>query len=205
MTDEITDTGTENDDTAAADEAFAALTEDDLRERSQELHDAQELWEDVVGTSTPKIACPECTGRGAVSGGSLGDICVRCLGKRVIDAPGAKPVEMPPFRQLREAITAYGNALADQALPEGHRAKKGLALPPASSVATMDELRALGKRALDTSRQLARGARPDLDALPAAREPVEDNDLTANEDAAVSDAELDDLEDAAREEGDRDD
>jgi len=199
MTEEISEIDTDTDDTAAAnaaaEEAFASLTEDDIRERSQELHDAQELWETLAITSTPKIACPECSGRGSVGSGSLGDICVRCMGRRVIDAPGSAPIEMPPFAELRAAIGAYGDALADQALPPGHRAKKNLALPAASTVPTMDALRKLGKDGLARSRQLA-DARP-LSALPAARDRVEGNDLTENEDTEIDDAELDDLEDAA--------
>lgn len=195
MTDEIDDQ-----DTTAADEAFACLTEADIRERSQELHETQELWEEYAYIANPKMPCPECGGRGAVSGGSLGDICVRCEGARVLEQPGRQTVNMPPFAALRGAITAYGNALADRALPEGHLVKRGLALPPASTVPTLEDIRKLRTEAENGCKQLS--GTPGLEGireLPAAREPVEDNDLTANEDSDIEDAELDELEDQAHE------
>jgi hypothetical protein len=186
MTDEIDDQ-----DTTAADAAFASLTEEDLRVRSQELHDTQELWEELAYVKNEKIPCPECSGRGAVSAGSLGDICVRCEGRRVIDRPGSQPLEMPPFRELRAAITAYGNALADAALPEGHIAKRNLALPAASTVPTVDAITALRD---DARKQIATVSHREALRLKDARAPREDNDLTANEDSEISDAEIDELE-----------
>lgn len=130
------------------------LTEEDLRARSHALNEAQETWEEVAYLANPKMPCPECSGAGAVPGGSLGDICVRCMGARVIEQPGRQSVNQPPFAELRAAITEYATALADRRLPAGHRAKQHLALPAAETVPSLEDLRTLTKVAIDTARQL---------------------------------------------------
>ena len=144
---------------AGADQTFSdddlrEITEGDLAQRSQALDDAQAHWETVAYLSQPRVPCPECGGRGVVTAGVFGDVeCVRCQGQRVIEHPGAEPFAMPPFAQLRAAISDYGNALADRALPEyladgrKHPGKRHLALPPASSVpslASINEIYAQG-------------------------------------------------------------
>lgn len=141
------------------------LTEDDLRERSEKLSDLQGMYNDIAYVMDPKMPCPECGGGGAVDAGSLGSICVGCMGAKVINQPFYEPMKQPDWKQLRAPITAYFDALADRALPDGHDNKKGLALPPASSV-TFDkemynELFAQGKAEVkvlatnETAKQLA--------------------------------------------------
>jgi hypothetical protein len=131
-----------------------SITDDDLRARSQALDDAQTQWEEYVWVATPKIPCNECGGSGMVIGGSLGDFCPTCGGSRVIESPGGHRIKMPPFATLRSAISAYGDALADRELPAGHRGKRNLALPAASSVPTLEQLQKLGTEALIKVRQL---------------------------------------------------
>jgi hypothetical protein len=146
--------------------AAESLTEADLRDRSQLLDEAQTTWEEVKYLAIPKMPCPECSGAGSVSGGSLGDICVKCWGTRVLEVPGAQPFPMPDFAALRAGITKYGNAqLAagftfDQrrALPEGHPMKDPT-LPPASAVPTIAQIQALMDQAHEISRKaLAQGS-----------------------------------------------
>ena len=161
------------------------LTEDDLRERSEALNEAQELYEELAFLKNPKMPCPDCGGSGSVYGGSLGDVCPRCGGARMLDQPGGEDLEMPDFRALRGAITAYGNALADQALPSGHQAKQNLLLPPADSVPTLEQLEALGERAKELSRGLPA---PDYSQLPPSRAAGQ-----------LTDADLDEMEDAMEE------
>jgi hypothetical protein len=139
----------------------ASLTEDDLRARSEALDKAQTMYEEYAWVATPKVPCPECGGAGSVIGGSLGDFCPTCGGSRVIESPGGHRIQMPPFAALRGAITQYGNALADRALPAGHRAKRGLALPPAGSVPTVEQLDALTDEALSQVKRLE-GATPGI-------------------------------------------
>lgn len=166
------------------------LTDGDLRERSEALHKAQELYEELAFLKNPKMPCPECGGAGSTYGGSLGDVCPRCMGARMLDRPGGEDLEMPDFRKLRAAITAYGDALADKALPEGHQAKKHLALPPAESVPTPEEIEELASHAKEQARQLEG---PDMSKLPApAQRPAAGL-------GGVSDAELDEMEDAMEE------
>jgi hypothetical protein len=172
------------------------LDEEDLRKRSAALDEAQTAWEELAYVSTAKAPCPECSGAGQIGGGTLGDICPRCLGQRVIDAPGSEPLEMPPFSHLRAAITAYGDALADRALPAGHRARKQLALPPASSVPALESLVMLKVTAIGKAKQL-RGAPGWVDPKLLA-EPKKAKGLAGDgELGEYSDAELAELEDAA--------
>lgn len=181
------------------------LTDDDLRDRSQALHEAQEKWEKLAYVTVKKIPCRECGGAGSVASGGFGDICVACMGTRLEEAPDAEDFEMPDFGKMRLAISAYGNALADLALPDpealhklrrklrdehdrGHHAgmvgersgrctfvedgqrcpfgekiggpqvgqavRRGLALPPTSSVPTMEAIRAIDEQAKAQLKQL---------------------------------------------------
>lgn len=196
----MSDFDTDNELTdAEMEDIVSELTEDDLRARSQKLHETQELYEELAYLANPKMPCPECTGAGNVSGGSLGDICVRCMGSRVLDRPGSPVVEMPNFAQLRASITDYGNAVADRALPPGedgkpHRAFKGLALPAASKVVTMEEIDKLYEHGQETAKKL-QGQAPAVEGIslnpPASRQGLlsDDGDL-----GDYSDADLDEME-----------
>lgn len=172
----------------------ASLTEDDLRQRSQALDNAQTMFEEYAWIATPKIPCNECGGSGMVIGGSLGDFCPTCGGSRVIESPGGHRIKMPPFAELRGAITAYGNALADRELPTGHRARRNLALPPASSVPTLEQLNALSAEALTKVRQLE-GATPGLVDQKQLAQAKRAKGLTRDGDLGdFDDAELDEME-----------
>lgn len=81
-----------------------------------ELEVAVDLAERVAFLSVQKMPCPECAGAGAISGGSLGDICPGCHGRRVVDHPGAAPADIPslePWRGFLRNLYAYKH---DQAL-----------------------------------------------------------------------------------------
>jgi hypothetical protein len=183
-----------------AEDIVATLTDEDLRQRSQALHDAQETWEELQFLSTPKIPCRECGGSGQVSGGSFGSICVGCMGERMVTPKGAPSFDMPDFSGMRKAISAYGDALSDRALPDGHRGKRQLALPAASTVPTLELIETLGEQALSKARQLQSGRPPGHfdpkqlpDAAPA-KGLAGEGDL-----GEYDDAELAEMEDAANE------
>src|SRR3990167_3267690 len=156
MTDELDNNDDNPDGFTDEDKAAIAdgISEGDLRGRFQALEDAQEEWEKVAYVAVPKIPCPECGGAGQISGGSFGDICVGCMGARVVAAPGAEGLDMPDFRGFLSRLSAYAAAMDDRALPDGHRTKKNLALPPASSVPTLAELTALEREAKKVAKQL---------------------------------------------------
>lgn len=182
---------------AAEREIVAEISDADIAQRFKALDEAQETWEEVSYLANPKMPCPECGGAGAVGGGSLGDVCVRCMGARVVEQPGRQTVQQPPFAELRAALRAYGDALIDQRLPEGHRAKKGLALPAPETVPPLADLQQLTKDAINVSRQLA-GAPglADIKSLPEAKKAkglAGEGDL-----GEYTDAELADMEDAAK-------
>ena len=170
---------------ADLDAIAATLTDEDIRVRSQALSDAQDDWEAVAAYANPQMPCPECGGAGSVAGGSFSDLCIRCEGKRTIDMPGSPDFVMPPFAELRKAIGAYGDALADKALPDGHRAKRQLALPPASTVPKLDDISNLRTQAAERSREL-RGNVVDPKLLAEA----------AKRDGLTSERGLDDYDDA---------
>ena len=107
---------------------LVALTEDDLQKRSQKLDDIQEMFEELAYVSEPKMPCNECAGSGSVDAGSLGSICVKCMGARVINRPFYEPIKKPEFHKLRASITNYGDAL-----------REGRELPPVSSVFGEDD------------------------------------------------------------------
>jgi hypothetical protein len=157
----------EHEDSELTDDELAdvvdSLTDDDLRERSQALNEAEELYEELAFLGNPKMPCPECVGAGSVSGGSLGDICPRCIGQRVIDRPDSEPLKRPPFKELRAAISKYGNAMANAQLPAGHDGKRDLALPAAASVPTLEEIKAIYSEGKALARQIGSGhALPEL-------------------------------------------
>jgi len=104
----------------------------ELDERARDLEDLQTEYEKISFLGTPKMPCPECAGGGSVDAGSLGNICLGCMGARVVDRPFTKPPKLPDFPALRAGISNYRNAL-----------EKGLALPPASSVVSEEELEEL--------------------------------------------------------------
>lgn len=173
------------------------LSEEDIRQRLAALEAAQTRWERLAHLETPKIACDECGGAGAIGG----EICVGCMGKRVVDAPDAEPFECPDFAAIRKQITDYAAVLDDRALPDGHRIKKNLALPPASTVPDLAAIKAIDDQAkarMSQLRQLGAGDGPrgvDQRQLPEPKRPtgmMGDGDL-----GDIEDAELDELEDAA--------
>ncbi|HZJ65924.1 MAG TPA: hypothetical protein VFD36_20595 [Kofleriaceae bacterium] len=170
------------------------LSDEDIRQRLQALEDAQNRWDRLRFAAVPKQPCDECGGRGMVGR----EVCVGCMGKRVVDAPDAEDFECPDFAAIRGQITAYAAALDDRALPDGHRIKKNLALPPASSVPDMASIKALDDQAkarMSQLRQIGAGAGPDVKALPDAEPPTGfegDGDL-----GDVPDAEIDELVDDA--------
>ena len=133
---------------------LGCLSDNDLRERAELLNEAQQLYEDLAYISVPKIPCPECSGAGQIYGGSLGSMCPRCLGQRVVDRPGGESLELPNFASIRARITAYGNALADLALPDGHKMKGRLGLPAASSVPTLEEIQTIFDEGKDKAKEL---------------------------------------------------
>jgi hypothetical protein len=169
------------------------LTEEDLRQRSQALDETEELYEELSFLGVPKMPCPECVGAGQISGGSLGDICPRCVGQRVVDRPDAEPLERPPFRQLRAKITAYGDALAARALPAGHAGKRDLALPAASTVPTLQEIEDLRAKGKEMAKAIGAGQPlPELKAPEKAKGMLGDGPM-----GDYSDEELDKMEDEA--------
>lgn len=188
----------------SADDIANILTEDDLRKRSQALDEAQTTYEKIAYISVPKMPCPECGGQGSVDGGSLSGICLGCEGARVVDRPDAEPFVMPPFKELRAAISAYGDALADRGIPaqladgRAHPGKRHLALPAASSVPSLESLQAIKTDGLARAKQLREGT-ADLDRelkrLPA---PKPAKGLRGEGDLGeYEDAELADMEDVA--------
>jgi len=138
--------------TTFSDADIAEIGEEDLRVRLQALDDAQSTWEELAYLANPKMPCPECSGGGYVASGSLGDVCVRCGGDRVIDQPGGAKVDLEQFKPMRVALAAYGEALDDRLFPDdpdGARAKSGLrsrrnlALPAPATVPTLEAIQKL--------------------------------------------------------------
>jgi hypothetical protein len=167
------------------------LNDEELRRRSQALHETQELYEELAFLKNPKMPCPECGGSGSVYGGSLGDVCPRCGGGRLLDQPSSEDFEMPDFRSMRAAITAYYDAMADGVLPTGHAGKRNLRLPPVESVPTLEEIEELREAGKEKAKALKSADFSQLPPAPARRQ----EGL-----GGVTDAELDELEDAATEE-----
>lgn len=168
------------------------LSDEDLRTRSESLDTAQEVWEEAAYLHNPKMPCPSCSGAGQVKGGSLGDICVQCMGARVLEQPGSVPLQMPPFAELRAAITKYGDARADRELPDGHKGKRNLSLPPAATVPTFSAIAEIHSAGLARVRELAVGP----GALPQLAEPEPKQGLLSEDGhlGDYSDHELDQAE-----------
>lgn len=131
------------------------VTDVDLDAIGAAIEEADDLWQKYAYLSVPKMACPECGGAGSIGGGSLGSLCPGCLGARVVDHPGAEAPAIPDFSPMRRALRNYTIAMADRALPDGHRAKRGLALPPASTLPRPEAIRDLAKRIKQESKQLS--------------------------------------------------
>ena len=130
-------TSTESESTA-----IEVITHDDLRERSEKLDEIQEMYTEMAYMKDPKMPCNECGGTGSVDAGSLGSVCVKCMGARVINQPFYEPMEQPDFAGFRHTITNYGNLLTPKAKGEQ------VQLPPASEVfgkEDYNELFAAGK------------------------------------------------------------
>lgn len=199
MTDDMPppDSAFSDEDIASNEDIASIISEEDLRQRSQKLDEAQERWENLAYLATEKIPCPECGGNGNVGG----YLCPSCMGQRVLESPDSDGpgFEMPKFAELRAAITAYGNALADRALPDGHLAKRQLALPAASTVPTLAALTKLDADGKAKGRELkqlgAAGRGTDPRSLPAPKPERGISDETDLGD--IDDAELAEMEDAA--------
>ena len=168
-----------------------ALTEDELRTLAEELEAASDSWEKVSYLSTLKMPCPECGGAGQVGGGSLGDTCPGCLGARAVEHPAAEKVDVPDLIGMRRRLKSYVDAWEDHRLPDDHRAKKNLALPPASSLPAVADMRGL----VEQAKQIAKGEMPEQPQLPAPQMKRRDGL------GAMTDEELDDLEDEIKEDG----
>jgi hypothetical protein len=143
-----------------------AFTADEIRQRAQALDDAQSVWEQVRDQAMPKLLCPQCSGRGTIHAGSLGEHCDRCNGTRVVQDL-TKPFDfaMPDFAALRAPISAYGDAHALRA--HGVRA----ALPAKSTVPDLATIHALTSAAQKRALELGPAQMPELPkALPPKRE-----------------------------------
>lgn len=177
------------------------ISNEDIRQLSEALNDAQESWEETAYLANPKMPCPECGGSGSVGGGIFDSTCVRCMGERVLDVPGSTPPEgMPDFKKLRASISAYGDALALASHPNAELRRQ---LPAATTLPTLDQLRELKQRAISTARQLTAGGiapgayDPKLLKAPKKKKGMEgDGDL-----GEYSDAELAEFEDQDKEHG----
>jgi hypothetical protein len=189
------------DDELSEQEIMDAISEEEIRRRSERLDEAQGIWERAHARAMPKMPCPECSANGAVVGGSLGDHCPTCHGTRVVSDDSVEfEFTIPPFAELRAAVSAYGDALVwrRNGLPSGLPAKrlaefkKKMVLPPASSVPSLEHIEDLLRQGRAKHAELAGHAAP---MLPPAKPPrrtgfereggIEDTD---------SDADLDDLE-----------
>lgn len=114
------------------------LSVEDLDELADQiapqLEEATDLLERVAFLSIEKMPCPECAGAGAISGGSLGDICPGCNGRRVVEHPGAPPVDLPSLAPWKDFLRNLDSYKHDQALlansgAEGFDKPKGLSAP----------------------------------------------------------------------------
>jgi hypothetical protein len=118
------------------------LSQDELRERSEKLDEIQDMYTEMAFMQEPKMPCNECGGTGSVDAGSLGSVCVKCMGARVINQPFYEPMTQPDFAGFRKTITNYGNLL--EARAKGEQVQ----LPPPSEVfgkEDYNELFATGK------------------------------------------------------------
>ncbi len=179
------------------DDLLGAFTHADIAERAQALDETQTLFEGARFKAMPKIPCPTCTGNGQVIGGSLGDACDTCFGKRVIQDDSVPFIfEMPDFNALRGPVVAYGNALV------WREYGKEVALPERSSVPDLATIEALRAKALEAHRFLGTGS-PTPNLLPPATAPARSGfETEGGIDRTAADKELDEIEDAIVLEGD---
>jgi hypothetical protein len=172
-------------------EIAKAISEEEIRARSQKLDEAQGLWERAYDRAVPKIPCPECNTRGAIIGGSLGDACPTCHGRRVIDDDSAdvdfempmleiEGKKVPLFPAYRSALSAYGDALAlrksgmplalqagdDQLTKRQRQArdeiKARMVLPDVKSLPSMEAIDELVREGIESHKALAAGGEPGL-------------------------------------------
>lgn len=172
-----------------------------------ELEVAADLAERVAFLSIEKMPCPECAGAGAISGGSLGDICPGCNGRRVVEHPGAAPVNLPslaPWRDWLRNLEAYKH---DQALlansgTAGFDKPKGLAAP--QKPPTLKDLQAVVADLRQRGEALSRDGGASMPALPTPPPPksqqllgsMSHTETSLGEDGGgPSDEDLDSLED----------
>jgi hypothetical protein len=152
---------------------------------AKDLEEAAELREKVAFLSVQKMPCPECAGAGSVYGGSLGDICPTCMGRRVVDHPGADGVELPdllPWQNWLRQLDEYRGA-----------AQQGRALPPPGEPPSHEDL----KTAMAEMRGMAKSLKaPELPAPPPPRQARLLGSLSQTE---LDDEELDELEAEAEE------
>lgn len=62
--------------------------------------------EKLIGLGTEMMDCPECGGKGDISGGSLGNMCVACDGSGTVTAPFAEKFDIPDMAAFRRELQA---------------------------------------------------------------------------------------------------
>jgi hypothetical protein len=183
---------------------------------------AQEVWELIDWTtlldSGAAVPCPECGGRGQTNNGVFGSTeCFGCGGQKVVPGDAPEPPPEPPFRLMRAAVTnarralqAKTNAIRDRLLAQGcpsedlgretireveAKAAAGTLGLPAVELPSLEELQKLrddlkAKAKAATQKRLAGSARGAL-----SRGEVRGQ---IGRGAAVSERDVDDLEDDDR-------
>lgn len=91
------------------------VTDQDLREVAQSLHDVENLWTKVAALTDPRMVCPHCAGTGTLAGGgSLGVIpCDVCDGECYVEHPAAAEIgqlALPDFKGLQRRLHALTTA-----------------------------------------------------------------------------------------------
>ncbi len=172
-----------------------------------ELEVAADLAERVAFLSIEKMPCPECAGGGAISGGSLGDICPGCNGRRVVEHPGAAPVDLPSLAPWRDFLRNLDSYKHDQALLAHDGAvgfDKPLGLKAPGRPPPLKDLQAVTADLRQRGETLSRDGGPSMPALPTPPPPksqqllgsMSQDETSLGEDGSgPSDEELDSLED----------
>ncbi len=169
------------------------ITDGDLNQVAAAIEEADSLYQKYTYLAVPKMPCPECGGTGSIGAGSLGGICVGCMGARVVDMPGADEPDIPDFRSMRRALSDYSIALADQQLPDGHKGKIGLMLPPASTIPKPAAIEDMTQRIKQASKELTAGDGSNVGLLKGLPKPKPFAAGTLGDDGVeYTDAELDD-------------
>ena len=130
-------------------------TQEELDEAVREMVEAQDEWDEIAYMVTPKMPCPECGGQGAIDSGSLGAICVRCNGARVVDHPAAERIELPDFAAMKKLTRAADRWMLSSKSSEEDRER--LKLPPpgaAPPIPTVDYIKGLRKEAAAKAKAL---------------------------------------------------